>query len=167
MNHKLFIAPFLIQLAGACSQGPDSAPEVSALAQAAESQSTLEEDFSYPGADAIFKQLKIRLLGGDGNILLVDCNGADQQIVVYSSVRDFDDEAYCFSVRGNTGSVSLELQQFYLIRTDDTHKTEVTVNDGRRHLVETLPPPNAFKGYGQGVDPEARPATLLQIRVVP
>jgi len=167
MNHKLFVVPFLLPLAGACSQRPDSAPEARALAQAAEFQSTLEEDFSYPGADAIFEQLKIRLLGGDGNILLADCNGSVQQIVVYSFVRDFDDEAYCFSVRGNTGYVTLELPQFYLIRTDDTHKTEVTVNDGGRHLVETLPPPNAFEGYGQGVDPEARPATLLQIRVFP
>src|SRR5687767_1757040 len=108
MTQRLLpIVCLLLLPVGGCSSKSDPDQGNQQSSQAAESQSSLEEDYSYPGAEKIFTEQEIRLLTGDGNMLLAPCD--DNSILVFSSQRPEATLRYCFSVRGDGGYVTLEL----------------------------------------------------------
>lgn len=119
----------------------------------------LEEEYDYPGADKIFAERGIRLKKGDGNVTLTDCvTGAD-----LLEVRARNRSPFCFNVRGNTGFLTMELTESFVVFSNSTHTTVAN------YTVKGVPgsttvAPGGAEGIGEGEGP-GKSATLLEIRV--
>lgn len=129
------------------------------LAIAADSQLEFPaEDFTYPQADAIEKNLGIVLKRGDGHIVLADCTSSGSLMEVYSRTK----EKVCFRVTGNTGYLSLEIPAVYGVKADAAHKAEMTLTaDGSKQNI-TLDKAQ-WKAAGETSDPERRAHVLMEI----
>ncbi len=116
---------------------------------------TLEENYDYPGGD---KTPGIKLLKGNGQILLVGCNEGKTSVEVY---RYGATEPFCFHFRKKTGYVKLEVQAAYGIRNhnDYTVDAKVKVNDTEKTVVA---PVDDWVGFGTG--PGERGGVLLELR---
>jgi hypothetical protein len=80
---------------------------------------SIVEDFSYPGAAAVKQQRGIELISGDGRITLLDnCDGAEPKIQVETFATGAEPR-YCFAVKGNTGRLTLNVPNVYLIFAGD------------------------------------------------
>ena len=130
-------------------------------AQSADGQPTIVEDFSYPGADKIFTDRAIKLISGDGHLLLVDCTNVSSLIEVRASnVADHgsDPGHYCFKVNGPSGDLKLELVNAYQVK-NDSHNVQATVSvDGKTSTVTVT----GWTGIGVGDSMDA--ATLLELK---
>ncbi|SFT59211.1 hypothetical protein SAMN04487904_10496 [Actinopolyspora lacussalsi subsp. righensis] len=125
---------------------------------AAGSPPPIVEDYSYPGADRIEQQRGIKLIEGDGNIVLADCAASDELIEVYSR----NTETSCYRVIGNTGYLKVEIPEVYTLKGDD-HAVEATVTvEGQTEVVDVAE--NSFTPVGEGENTESGPATLLELR---
>ncbi|MCO1577894.1 hypothetical protein M8C13_19250 [Crossiella sp. SN42] len=121
------------------------------------------ESFGYPGAAKVLAQRGIKLLKGDGHIMLAAC-GAPGLIEVRSTSvpgdKDPDPGHFCFTVTGATGWLTLNIPNAYQIKGNDHSVTAtVTVKD----KTSTVPVErNGWTGIGLGSGPD--PATLLELR---
>jgi hypothetical protein len=95
-----------------------------------EEQSTLEEDYAYPGAET-YLPLGIRLQSGDGNLLLVDCSTPDYTLKVESFADPF-----CFKLRGPRGALTLELPEAFLVESKVAGATATVVANGQSTAVK-------------------------------
>ncbi len=117
----------------------------------------IEEEYDYPNADQIFKERGILLKKGDGHILLVECAGRTDVVQVQSSSKG----KFCFHINANTGYLSLELPDTYLLKGDGKHSLQATVRIEAKVETRTVPK-TEWIGVGEG---EGRPAaTLLEFR---
>ena len=124
-------------------------------------QPPIEETYDYPGADQIFQERGIRLLKGDGHILLVDCASGTGFAEVLSSSKG----QFCFRLSGTRGYLTMELPEAYLIKGGSGHTITATVTVD--NVVETVQvPKNIWVAVGEGADPENGLATLLELRAV-
>jgi hypothetical protein len=100
--------------------------QASSAAEVEETPQSLVEDYSYPAGDAV---PGIKLIKGDGNIILVECvNGGAGLLRVRSYVRD---DEFCFQLSGAQGYLALELENAYQLRDlDAARSVEATVTDG-------------------------------------
>ncbi|MER6401191.1 hypothetical protein ABT263_34905 [Kitasatospora sp. NPDC001603] len=115
------------------------------------------EDFTYPGASP-FPNLK--LLRGDGNIVLADCY-TDVQIQLFSRAVDGAGPAACFRVTGTTGFLALELPKTFIIRTAGYDvRARLTTDAGVTTTVDVPKDTqqNVAEGLGQ------KPAALVELR---
>lgn len=114
------------------------------------------EDFRYPGADRILAEKGIKLISGDGHILLAECGATADQIKLWSRTGDF-----CFQAKGSTGQLSLEVPDVWALETS-THpiSAELTA-EGETQSVDL--PQDGYKLVGEG-NREA-PTTVVEIRV--
>lgn len=120
-------------------------------------QPGLEENYDYPNAGNLLAEKKLRLLKGDGHILLVDCGGADLVEVLSRSGGRF-----CFQVKGAQGYLTLELPETYLIKGGNHPLTAKVTIDGETKTVTVKK--NEWAPVGEGSSPNSGPATLLEIR---
>jgi hypothetical protein len=116
---------------------------------AVESQS-LVEDFSYPNADRILAEQNVRLISGDGHIILVDCATPVEGDIGLLKVRTTNEAIgsdgigrVCFKILGSTGLLNLEVPGVYEIRGDGQksgtgHQVTATVKpeDGEKKVVD-------------------------------
>jgi hypothetical protein len=104
----------------------DQAGAGSAKSQAADS--TLVENFSYPGASAIKSKRNIELISGDGRITLSDdCSGSASRIMVETFLAGGEGQ-YCFAVQGDTGYLKVNVPNVYLVWSgDEPLKAKYTV----------------------------------------
>ncbi|MFF1907331.1 hypothetical protein [Kitasatospora sp. NPDC058218] len=117
------------------------------------------EDFSYPGASP-FPNLK--LLRGDGHILLADCNTATQiQLWSRAVPSSSGGPSVCFRVNGTAGYLALELPQTFLIQTADRAVRASLTADGVAQTVDV--PKGGITGVGEGVG--QKPTVLVELRV--
>lgn len=93
-------------------------------AVAADAASSLVEDYSYPGADAI---PDITLIKGDGRITLVECDSGKPDLITVESIGR---AVYCFSVRGDSGWLSLRLDRVFIIGAGDQEVAAKVTADG-------------------------------------
>ncbi len=131
--------------------------------QPATEQSSLVEDFTYPGADEILARRGIRLIKGDGNITLVPCGGAGLIEVRRSGATDDQDPDrghYCFQVRGPAGYLEVEIPNTFQIKGDNHTVTATVTVDGQTSDVPI--DKNSWTGVGHGVGPD--PAILLALK---
>ena len=155
-HRTLPLATVLLGLA-ACqtSETPSTSSQVS---RAATAETTLEEDFNYPGAEAYLPS-GITLKKGDGNLLIVNC--ATQAHAV--KVESFEGSGeFCFNIRGQSAYVTLELAGVFLIWTSNA-AVQATVLVGTQQSVVDLQ-----EGYNPvGFDPSGNPvgARLLELRL--
>jgi hypothetical protein len=138
-------------------------------------ESTVER-FAYPGAAEILATLKVRLLAGDGRILLADCATDPVNnvgvIKVFTTEQIGPNEAglLCFQVTGSTGRLDLQVPGVYEIRGDGQqpgfghHLTAVVTTEGGPSTPVVVNPSGSTQ-VGIGIDPGNEPTTLLQMRV--
>ncbi|MFC0115981.1 hypothetical protein [Kibdelosporangium aridum] len=123
------------------------------------------EDTSYPGAAQILAERGIKVIAGDGNIVLTDC-GPPGLI----EVRSTEKGRICFKAQPaywggrypTTAFITVEIPSVYTIKGDekDVEATLTVNNQSKVYPIEK----NAWTPVGEGAGPGNPPETLLEIR---
>ncbi|SFW90513.1 hypothetical protein [Amycolatopsis australiensis] len=148
----------------------------SATAADGDTQPSLVEDYSYPGAAAIQAQYHVTLISGDGHIVFADCATPPVDNVSVMQVRSTEDVGtnglVCFKVLAPAGHLELRIPAVYEIRGDGRAsgaghkvKAEVTTDAGQHSTVDVNP--SGSTQVGIGANPNNPPATLLQLTAAP
>jgi hypothetical protein len=136
---------------------------------------SIVEDGSYPGAADIEAQQNIKLISGDGHIVLADCATAPVDNVGVINVWTTAQVGpgggrVCFKVTASTGLLNLQVPGVFEIDGDGRksgagHQVTavVTTDDGVRTSVAVKPFGSTQVGIGAGEDND--PTTLLQLKV--
>ncbi|GAA4952108.1 hypothetical protein GCM10023334_066980 [Nonomuraea thailandensis] len=132
--------------------------------------------YPYPGAAEILEAQNVRLISGDGHILLADCATPVQGDIGLLKIRTTDEAIgadgigrVCFRVAANSGVLNLEVPGVYEIRGDGLREGtghQVTAklrNDDGESLTVNVDP-DGYTQVGEGTDPTASPTMLLQLR---
>ncbi|MFI1015328.1 hypothetical protein [Streptomyces sp. NPDC020965] len=136
-------------------------PQPRAAAPAAAEMPYAVEDYIHPGADRIQQEQQILLKRGDGNIMLVACEGTTD-IMVKSRVGA---KEFCFDVKAKKGYLTLELADAFGIWTEAyAVKATITPADGAGKKTVIDAPANGYKPFGEGVEGGER-SILLELRV--
>jgi hypothetical protein len=138
------------------SETPSTSSQVS---RAATAETTLEEDFSYPGAEAHLPS-GITLKKGDGNLLIVDC--ATQAHVVKLESFLHGDRNFCFDIRGQNAYLTLELDGVYLISTSNAAVQATVLVGTQQSVVDLVEGPNSVGFDASG---NALGARVLELRL--
>jgi hypothetical protein len=136
----------------------------------ADTPSSIVEDYSYPGADQVLQQRGIKLIKGDGHIMLADC-GADPDhapadlilVQSYGFGRPGGPNA-CFKTTGTSGYLTMEIAQVFTIRGNDTLAVSAKVSIAQSPAVVEVEKvdPREWQPIGAGAN---RPdATILELR---
>jgi hypothetical protein len=142
----------------------------------ADQQSSLVEDFSYPGAVAIQASDGVVLISGDGNIVYSACDTPPVDSIGVIQVHTIDGigpepgGTVCFKVLAAPAQISVMIPAVFEIRGDGQalgtgHKAtaDLTTDDGTKSTVTVDPSGSTPVGIGAG--PGAAPTTLLAINV--
>ncbi|EWM18451.1 hypothetical protein [Kutzneria sp. 744] len=124
----------------------------------------LVEDYTYPGADAILANRGIKLISGDGHLVMVDCVNVTGLIEVHAfnaGDHSADPGHYCFQVLGSSGELKLELTDAYQVKGDN-HTVQATISvNGQSSTVPVGK--GTWTGIGVGTG-GSDPATLLELK---
>ncbi|MEU3874976.1 MULTISPECIES: hypothetical protein [Streptomyces] len=120
------------------------------------------EDFGYPGADKILREKGLKLIKGDGHIVLTECSSSWSMKV--EANRDLNTVEHCFKVTGKKGYLSLELPRFFGLWNED-HEVKATITtEGKTKTVDV--PKDEVTSFGEGdASTGSKKATLLELRV--
>ncbi|MEO3772192.1 hypothetical protein [Micromonospora sp. B9E7] len=131
---------------------------------------SLVEDYSYPGAAQVLAQRGVKLIKGDGHIILVDCgsspNNPPADLILVQS-NDFTlpgGTNFCFKATGASGLLTMEIPKVYFVRGDDTRTVaaKVEVKDDPTVVEVEEVTPKEWQPVGVG---QARgDATILELR---
>ncbi|WP_053803585.1 hypothetical protein [Streptomyces rimosus] len=122
------------------------------------------EDFSYPGAEKILNEKGLKLIKGDGHILLADCDG-NPDFNVMAENKAHNPVNYCFKVTGKTGYLTLEIQKINSIWENAGHAARATIRTAGKTKTVDLKK-NNITPLGQGdLSTGAKEADLLELRV--
>ncbi|MFJ5532669.1 hypothetical protein [Streptomyces sp. NPDC093261] len=126
------------------------------------------EDFSYPNADQIQHDKGIKLIKGDGHILLATCDGSAQQIKVLTvqAPSGPPQGAFCFKATAKTGYLTLELPRVFALETAD-HPISADLKpqgDPSVPAKTVIVDKNGYQSVGEGI-PGSAPAVLVELRV--
>lgn len=124
------------------------------------------EDFSYPNAAKILSEKGIKLIKGDGRLLLADCNTAVSQIRVRTVSDATSGRAglYCFTAMGKAGFLTLELPRVTSLETADHPIRADLTAEGQTKTIDV--PQDDFKPVGEGDIPSgAKRSVLVSLRV--
>ncbi|MEV6283344.1 trypsin-like serine protease [Kribbella sp. NPDC051770] len=139
-------------------------------------EQSLVEEFAYPGAARILDQLGVKLISGDGHIVLdegclvqPDETGVGSMRVMYT-IESGGRRTLCLTVLGDTGHIDLMIPNVYSIRGDGYesntgHDFVARIDTPTGPVVEIEGESDTYNPVGIGADPESEPTTLLQIRV--
>jgi hypothetical protein len=144
---------------------------VAALADdPADTPPSLVEDFSYPGAAQLESTRQIKLIKGDGHIMLADC-GSDpnlppKDLILVQTTRPGvpADTNFCFKATGSSGLLTMEIGDVYFIRGEEgrTIAAKVEVHDATPVTETEQIDPGEWQPIGIGQSRGA--ATLLELR---
>jgi len=157
----------------AATQGTALASNLTATESGATDPASAVEDFAYPGADQILDQSHVKLVSGNGEIELVDCDAAATGTVTYFKVRSSDLEVgdqglFCLKVLSTRyGVINLEAPEVYSIRSDgqstgEGHTATATWKVGTAAAQSGSVPLGGILPMGIGTSPDSDPATLLR-----
>ncbi|MFI1537220.1 hypothetical protein [Streptomyces anandii] len=126
------------------------------------------EDFAYPNADQIQKTQGIKLIKGDGHIVLAACDDSAQQIKVLTVQGQSGNPqgAYCFKANAKSGYLSLELPRVFALETAD-HPISADLRpqaDPTAPVKTVTVDKNGYQSVGEGAAGGA-PSVLLELRV--
>ncbi|MFB6894651.1 hypothetical protein ACFCX4_35800 [Kitasatospora sp. NPDC056327] len=145
-------------LGGSSFASADS-PAVPATATDTDTPPPAVEDFEYPGASP---HPALKLLRGDGHIVLTSCSGPSQiQVFSRAIPNPNGGPTVCFRVTGTTGFLTLELPQTFIIQTDDRAVRASLTAEGVTQTVEV--PADEYRNVGEGLGQKT--TTLLELRV--
>jgi hypothetical protein len=164
---------------------PGKASDVSFDDPAPVAEESTVENFAYPGAATILAQQKVRIISGDGRLLLADCSVPTTGPYEYIRLRTTDssvgargqlclklDNQVKFGSLSSTAMLKLELPNAYSIRSDG-YEEGVGHNINAVWRVGTEPaqmapvPQNGYLSIGIADPDVSRPATVMQILVLP
>ncbi|RKT53628.1 hypothetical protein [Saccharothrix australiensis] len=161
----------VMSVAGVALSGGVAAIATTSDQNDAGGQSSLIEDFGYPGAEQVKAKRGITLISGDGHLVLVDCAPNEKLIEVRAdgyankdTVVDSNGERghYCFRVTGPDGFLKMELKNAFNARADDrTVTAKVTAND--QTTTKTLSNQN-WTNLDITRDPDNPWSTVLELR---
>ncbi|MFE0508842.1 hypothetical protein [Streptomyces sp. NPDC058964] len=126
------------------------------------------EDFAYPNADRIQRDQGIKLIRGDGHILLAKCDDSAQQIKVLTVQGQSGNTqgAYCFRASAKSGYLTLELPRVFALETAD-HPISADLRpeaDPAAPAKTVSVGKNGYQSVGEGAAGGA-PTVLLELRV--
>lgn len=138
---------------------------------------SIVEDYAYPGAAEILATQNVRLLSGDGHIVIVDCATPPVGDIGLLKVRTTDETIgadgigrVCFQVTSPSGWLNLEVPGVYEIRGDGQRTgtghevtAELETDEGDEVTVDI--DPDGSTQVGLGADPNASPTMLLRLTV--
>ncbi|MFF3977859.1 hypothetical protein [Streptomyces sp. NPDC001828] len=108
----------------------------------------------------------IKLIKGDGHLLLADCDAAASQIKVRSVADQATGRAqmYCFTANSKSGYLTLELPRVTSLETSDHPISASLTADGTTKTVDVAQ--DDFKPVGEGDIPSgAKRSVLVELRV--
>ncbi|MDI6103024.1 hypothetical protein QLQ12_30860 [Actinoplanes sp. NEAU-A12] len=117
---------------------------------------SLVETYDYPGGDKVDG---IRLIKGDGRIMLVGCDEGRTSAEVYSYKAA---KPYCFEFKAATGFVTLELDEVYGIRNHNDFPIDAKIRIGDLVKPPVTVEKDDWKGVGAGAGDGQ--ALLLELR---
>ena len=137
---------------------------------------SLAEEGAYPDAAAIEAAQNIRLISGDGHILLADCATAPVgnigvlKVWTTEPVGTGGAGLACFRVLTGGGLLNLQVPGVYEIRGDGQvagsgHHVTATVTTDAGVTAAVAVDPSGSTQVGIGSSPDADPTTLLQLKV--
>ncbi|MCZ4095982.1 MULTISPECIES: hypothetical protein [Streptomyces] len=116
------------------------------------------EDFQYPDAAKILQQRGIKLIKGDGHILLLDaCGTSAQQIKVWTGASEI-----CFQANAKTGNLTLEVPDVIRLQTADHPISADLTAEGTTQTVDVAK--GSAKSVGEGTA-DGAPSVLVALRV--
>lgn len=115
------------------------------------------EDFTYPGAAEIQQATGIKLIKGNGRLMLVDCDPATPQIKVYSRNGDA-----CFRATGPDAYLTLEMTRVFALEAADHPISASLTAAGATQAVSVAQ--GGYKSVGEGTVGGVR-STLVELRV--
>ncbi|MFJ3235883.1 hypothetical protein [Streptomyces sp. NPDC086787] len=124
------------------------------------------ETFDYPNAAQILEQKMIKLIRGDGHIVLADCDSSDKAQISVQVTRGPDEQnkpkLFCFRATAKSGFLTLEVPRVFYIETADHPVTaKLTTDAGDSQTVNV--DKNDFETVGQGLGKPM--TTLVELRV--
>jgi hypothetical protein len=138
---------------------------------------SIVEDYSYPGAAKILAEQNVKLISGDGHILLADCATAPVGNVGLLKVFTEDETIgsgglgrVCFKITGTTGYLALQVPAVYEIRGDGQqsgygHHVTASVRSDDGDSADVAVNPSGSTQVGHGIGDGVSPTTLLQLKV--
>ncbi|MER6051020.1 hypothetical protein ABT168_26810 [Streptomyces sp. NPDC001793] len=121
------------------------------------------EDFEYPDADKVLKEKGIKLVKGDGHIVMTECDAApDFEVMANKGQHPV---SYCFKVTGKTGYLTMEIPRIIGIMENEGRTAQATVTtEGKTKTVDLRK--NRLTPLGEGdLNTGGNEATLLELRV--
>ena len=139
---------------------------VAAGASGTEVQSSLVEDFAYPGAEAILAEHGLTVFKGDGHIAVVSsgepCAPGLIQVETMPDVEPYLDY-FCFGTSGARGFLTLEVPNTFLLRGGDKPVAATAKLPGE--ALETYAvPANTSVAVDPGEGAESPQAILVELR---
>ncbi|MFG3188103.1 hypothetical protein [Streptomyces omiyaensis] len=149
--------------AATMATGAQAAPQAVAAVTTAESTTgmpSLVEDFNYPDAAGILEQTKLKLLRGDGHIVVATCDATANQITIWSRTSDAEDK-FCFRATAATGFLALEVPEVFALQTTDHPISADLTAAGKAQTVNVAK--DKMVGVGEGLGDA--PTTLVELRI--
>ncbi|MFC5804503.1 hypothetical protein [Streptomyces formicae] len=149
--------------AGIALAGNGQAAEVSensskAGATSAQMPSAVE-DFNYPDAEKILQEQGIKLIRGDGHIVLTSCGTSANEVHVRQRKVS---KPVCFAVLGQGGYLTLDMPRVYGVKGNDFNtEVEMRVDDTTTSYDIDK---NDWTSVGETADPDGRDHALIEIR---
>ncbi|MFI0786745.1 hypothetical protein ACH4Q6_14280 [Streptomyces lydicus] len=161
-TRSLLLAAGLLSLLGGVT-GLPSLPSASAAptgVTAGQEPPSAVEEFDYPDAAKILETKKIKLIKGDGHLLLADCGTSPQQVKVWTRGGDF-----CFLANAQRGYVTLEVTQVWALETAGHPISADLTSRGKTETVNVSKsgPQNGYQSVGEGTT--SNPTVLVELRV--
>ncbi|MFI6765430.1 hypothetical protein [Streptomyces sp. NPDC050355] len=161
-TRSLLLAAGLFSLLGAAIGLPSlhSASAAPTGVTAGQEPPSAVEGFDYPDAAKILADKKIKLIKGDGHLLLADCGNSPQQIKVWTRGGD-----YCFLANAQRGYVTLEVPKVWALETASHPISADITSRGKTETVNVSKagPQDGYQSVGEGTASD--PAVLVELRV--
>lgn len=133
-----------------------------------EVQSSLVEDYAYPGADAILAEHGLKVFKGDGHVELVSSSGTETcepgliQVETLYETEPYG-AYYCFRTSGARGFLTLEVPNTFLLRGgDEAVEATARLRGGTEETYEV--PPNTSVEVEPGNGSDMPVAILVELR---
>ncbi|MFF7635301.1 hypothetical protein ACFZB9_19415 [Kitasatospora sp. NPDC008050] len=157
-------AALLALAAGVCGvQAASAADRPTPTLGSSDAPPPAVEDFRHPGADKILADRGIKLLRGNGHIMLSDCAktpGEDPDDMLRVTARDKSDA--CFRVTGQSGWLSLDIPKVTGVR-GNKYNTDVDMTVGTKEKKNYKIDKGKWTPVGEASDPQERDHTLVEI----
>lgn len=168
-------AASVLALLGATGLVAKAATTPGTPAAAADTPPSAVEDFAYPGAAAILAEQNVKLISGNGKIMIANCanppNADVTFIYVYTSDLSVNGgDSVCFRVLGTPGVLTMEVPAVFEIRGDgripgsgDGHDVTAVLQPRGGESTTIQLDSDGSTQVGIGTDPPGPPTTLLQL----